>query len=256
MSWRVAVGCFAVAWVVLAGRETPTAQHGYTKEQIENGGRLYQASCATCHGARGDTVRGVGLFTGKYSRAASDEQLVRIIVTGIPGTAMPPNNYTDTDAGMIVAYLRAAGAAGGLATTGDPRRGKAVFEGKGKCQGCHGPGGEGTRSAPSLADVGAIRTPTELTLALMDPGADIHPDFRTIRAVTRAGATITGRLMNQNSFSMQILDTAGQLRGLQKADLKEFAVVRTSPMPSSKGTLTAQETDDVVAYLAVLRGRP
>jgi putative heme-binding domain-containing protein len=256
MMRRRVVACSAIAAVVLVAGAAPRAQHGYTKEQIENGGRLYQASCATCHGARGDAVRGVGLFTGKYSRATSDEQLVRIIVTGIPGTAMPPNSYTDTDAGMIVAYLRAAGAAGGLATTGDPRRGKAVFEGKGKCQGCHGPGGEGTRSAPSLADVGAIRTPTELTLALVDPGADIHPDFRTVRAVTTAGATITGRLMNQDTFSMQLLDTTGQLRGLQKAGLKEFAVVRTSPMPSSKDTLTAQETDDVVAYLAVLRGRP
>lgn len=256
MRWRGAVSCAAVAVMVLVADGAPTAQHGYTKEQIDNGGRLYQASCATCHGARGDTVRGVALFTGKYSRATSDEQLVRIIVTGIPGTAMPPNTYTDTDAGMIVAYLRAAGAAGGMATTGDVARGRAAFTGKGKCQECHGPDGEGTRSAPSLADVGVIRTPTELTRALVTPDADIHPDFRTVRAVTRAGATITGRLMNQDTFSMQILDTSGQLRGLQKADLKEFAVVRTSPMPSSTGTLTAQEIDDVVAYLARLRGTP
>lgn len=256
MMWRGAVVCSAIAVVVLVAGEAPNAQHGYTKAQIENGGRLYQASCATCHGARGDTVRGVGLFTGKYSRATSDEQLVRIIVTGIPGTAMPPNNYTDTDAGMIVAYLRAAGAAGGRAPTGNVARGKAAFGGKGKCQGCHGPGGEGTRSAPALADVGAIRTPLELTLAIVDPGADIHSDFRTVRAVTKARVVITGRLLNQDSFSMQLLDTTGQLRSVQKADLQEFAVERSSPMPSSKGILTAQEVDDVVAYLASLRERP
>ena len=251
---RWAIAGVSIAGMVLWAGGAPTAQHGYTKEQIANGGRLYQASCATCHGARGDTVRGVGLFTGKFSRATSDEQLVRIIVTGIPGTAMPPNNYTDTDAGMIVAYLRAAGAAGGMATTGDAARGQQAFEGKGKCQGCHGSGGIGTRTAPSLADVGAIRTPPELARALVDPSAEIHPDFRTVRAVTKAGATITGRLMNQDSFSIQLLDSTGHLRGLQKSNLQEFTVERTSPMPSSKGMLTAQEVDDVVAYLASLRG--
>jgi putative heme-binding domain-containing protein len=231
------------------------AQHGYTKEQIENGGRLYQASCATCHGPRGDTVRGVSLFSGKFGRATSDEQLVRIIATGIPGTAMPPNNYTDTDAGMIVAYMRAAGAAGGMATTGDATRGRAHYGGKGKCQGCHGPNGEGTRTAPSLVDVGAIRTPSELAQSLVDPAAEIHPEFRTVRAVTKSGATITGRLMNQSSFSMQLLDSTGQLRGLQKSELKEYEMVRSSPMPSSKGALSAEEIDDVVAYLATLRGQ-
>jgi putative heme-binding domain-containing protein len=257
MLWRggaVAVGA-VVTLAVVCGRST-AAQHGYTKEQIDNGGRLYQASCATCHGPRGDTVRGVNLFSGRYNRATSDEQLVRIVVTGIPGTAMPPNNYTDTDAGMIVAYLRAAGAAGGMAPTGDAARGKAAFDGKGKCQGCHGPDGVGTRTAPSLADVGAIRTPPELARALLDPSAEIHPDFRTILAVTKAGVTITGRLMNQDSFTIQLLDSTGQLRGLQKADLKEYTMVRNSPMPSSRGVLTPQEIDDVVAYLAGLRGQP
>jgi putative heme-binding domain-containing protein len=250
----------ALAWVgvaVLGGGAVTRlhAQHGYTKEQIENGGRLYQASCATCHGPRGDTVRGVSLFSGKYSRATSDEQLVRIIATGIPGTAMPPTSYTDTDAGMIVAYLRAAGVAGGMATTGDATRGRAHYVGKGNCQGCHGASGEGTRTAPSLLDVGAIRTPPELAQALLNPSAEIHPDFRTVRAVTKAGMTITGRLMNQSSFSVQLLDSAGQLRGLQTSDLTSLDVVGSSPMPSSKGTLTAEEIDDVVAYLSTLRGQ-
>jgi len=232
------------------------AQHGYTQAQVDNGGRLYQASCATCHGAKGDTVRGAALMSGKFSRATSDEELVRIILGGIPGTAMPPNPYTESEAGMIVAYLRSVGGAGGLATTGDPARGKAAFDGRGRCQSCHGAGGSGSRTAPSLADVGAVRTPAEIERSIVDPSAELHPDFRVVRAVTKSGETITGRLLNQDSFSIQLLDSNERLRGLQKSDLRESAILSTSPMPSAKGTLSAAEVADLVAYLSTLRGQP
>ena len=231
-----------------------TAQHGYTQAQVDNGGRLYQASCATCHGPKGDTVRGVALMSGKFSRATSDEELVKIILGGIPGTAMPPDTYTESEAGMIVAYLRSVGGAGGLATTGDPARGKAAFDGRGRCQSCHGAGGGGSRTAPSLADVGAVRTPAEIERSIVDPSADLHPDFRVVRAVTRSGETITGRLLNQDSFSIQLLDSNERLRGLQKSDLRESAILSTSPMPAAKGTLSPAEVADLVAYLSTLRG--
>jgi putative heme-binding domain-containing protein len=231
------------------------AQHGYTQAQVDNGGRLYQASCATCHGAKGDTVRGAALMSGKFSRATSDEELVRIILSGIPGTAMPPNPYTESEAGMIVAYLRSVGSAGGLVTSGDPVRGKAAFDGKGRCQTCHGAGGAGSRTAPSLADVGAVRTPVEIERAIVDPSAELHPDFRVVRAVTTAGETVTGRLLNQTTFSIQLLDSNERLRGLQMSELRESAILTTSPMPAAKGTLSAADVADLVAYLSTLVGR-
>jgi cytochrome c oxidase cbb3-type subunit III len=242
----IATGIAAPAW----------AQHGYTQAQVDNGGRLYQASCATCHGPKGDTVRGVALMSGKFGRATSDEELVKIILGGIPGTAMPPNTYTESEAGMIVAYLRSVGVAGGLATTGDPARGKAAFNGRGRCQSCHGAGGSGSRTAPSLADVGAVRTPVEIERSIVDPSADLHPDFHVVRAVTKSGETITGRLLNHDSFSIQLLDSNQRLRGLQKSDLRESAILPTSPMPAAKGTLSAAEVADLVAYLSTLRGQP
>jgi mono/diheme cytochrome c family protein len=53
---------------------------------------------------------------------------------------------------------------------------------------------------------------------------------------------------------VQILDSREQLRSFVKADLREFGFA-PSPMPSVQGTLTDQETADVVAYLASLKGR-
>ncbi len=241
-----------VAFTVLFTTAPVAAQHGYTKAEVENGARLYQASCATCHGPRGDMVRGVALFGGQFRRATTDDQLVQIIRTGIPGTAMPPNTYSDVEAGMIVAYLR--GIASGETvdmTAGDPARGRTLFAGKGTCAECHHPA---SRTAPNLEGVGAIRRPLELEQSLLDPSAELHPDFRVVRAVTKTGTVVTGRLLNQSTFSVQVLDASERLRAFDKADLKEVVMMRTSAMPSYRDVLDTQEIADVVAYLTSLRG--
>jgi putative heme-binding domain-containing protein len=239
--------------VCLWSGDAASAQHSYTRSEVENGARLYQGSCATCHGPKGDTVRGVAVLSGRFQRASSDEELVKIIVAGIPGTAMPPNNYSDLEAGMIVAYLRGVAAGDSVVTaTGDKARGKALFDGKGKCAGCHN---EGSRMAPSLSDVGALRRPLEIERAILDPNAELNPNFRFVRAVTVNGTVVTGRLLNQSTFSVQILDSAEQLRAFDKSSLREFAIVKTSPMPSARGMLDGQEVADIVTYLTSLRGQ-
>jgi putative heme-binding domain-containing protein len=227
-------------------------QHVYTNADVENGARLYSASCATCHGPRGDAVRGVTLFGGSFRRATTDDDVARIILAGIPGTSMPPNKYSEAEAGMIVAFLRGAARGGITTTTGDATRGRAIFTGKGKCTTCHN---ETSRMAPSLDDVGVIRRPLEIERALIDPSADINVDFRIVRAVTKSGETVTGRLLNQSSFSVQLLDSKEQLRSFDRSDLKEFSIKTTSEMPSYRGALDTQEIADVVTYLVTLRGR-
>jgi putative heme-binding domain-containing protein len=231
---------------------TAWAQHSSTRSEIENGARLYQGNCATCHGVKGDMVRGAALLSGRFQRASSDEELVKIIISGIPGTSMPPNNYSDLEAGMIVAYLRGAAAGDNVPVTGDSARGKALFEGKGRCATCHT---ETSRTAPPLSDVGLLRRPLELEQSILDPSAALNPNFRFARAVTRNGAVVTGRLLNQSTFSVQMLDEADRLRSFDRASLREFSVLKTSPMPSARGTLDAQEVADLVTYLTTLRGQ-
>src|SRR5580765_4446767 len=60
----------------------------FTPADIAYGARLYDAQCTTCHGANGDGVGGVDLKSGKFRNAASDQDLLRVITTGIPGTGM------------------------------------------------------------------------------------------------------------------------------------------------------------------------
>ena len=179
---------------------------------------------------------------------------MKIIVSGIPGTAMPPSNYSDLEAAMIVAYLRGAAAGDSITVTaGNSIRGKTLFEGKGRCATCHN---DASRTAPSLSDIGMLRRPLELEQSILDPGASLSSSFRFVRAVTKNGTVVTGRLLNQSTFSVQILDAAEHLRSFDRSNLREFAIVRTSPMPSARGMLDAQEVADVVTYLTTLRGQP
>jgi len=138
---------------------------------------------------------------------------------------------------------------------GDASRGQALFAGKGQCQNCHSVAGVGARGGPSLSEVGASRRAIELQRAIVEPSADIRSDHRPVRIVTRDGATITGRLMNQDSFTVQVLDSGGRLRLLDKSTIREFSIPKESPMPSYKDKLSAQEIADLVTYLSTLKGR-
>ena len=233
-----------------------SAQHEYPATDVENGGRLFLASCAACHGPDGNAVAGVDLSRGQFRRATSDEDLVRIIRTGIPNTGMPPNNISEVNAGNIVAYLRTIAAeTRSTSAPGDPGRGRAIFEGKGGCTTCHRVSGNGSRSGPDLTDVGGQRRAADLERSIVDPGAAVLPNHRSFRVVTREGAEVTGRLLNHDLFTVQLLDSKEQLRSFQKSALREHAFVDGSPMPSYRDRLSTEELSDLVGYLVSLRGR-
>lgn len=245
----------ALAAVLLAGGAFAQG-HGYTPGDIENGGQIYQANCTGCHGPEGDGVPGVNLGSGTFRRGTTDDELVRIVIGGIPGTAMPPSAFSEGQAGTIVAYLRSlATSPRGTTVPGDAARGRSIFEGKGQCQTCHNVAGVGSRVGPTLTEVGGLRRAVELQRSLVDPSAQIRSDSQSVRAVTRQGVTITGRLLNQDSFSVQLLDSKERLVLLEKSNLKEFVILKESPMPSYKDRLNTQELADVVSYLTTLRGR-
>ena len=243
--------------VVALGTAGPLeAQHAYTPADIEAGGRLYQSTCVGCHGPDGDAIAGVRLVSGQFRRATSDEDLVRIIIGGINGTPMPPSKFSEAEAGTIVAYLRSMAAAGSTDTTtvGDAGRGRTIVEGKGQCLTCHSVGDRGARVGPDLTSVGAARRRVELEKSILQPDAEIREENRFARAVTRDGATVNGRLMNQDTFTLQLLDSKEQLVSLSKSSLRSYELLKTSPMPSYRDKLSMQEVADVVSYLASLKG--
>jgi cytochrome c oxidase cbb3-type subunit 3 len=234
---------------------TPARAQHETALDVEDGSRAFRTSCQSCHGPDGDLIPGVDLGRGQFKRAVTDEDLVRVIRGGVPGTAMPPVSMSVEQATRIVAYLRSAAASRRSASAaGDPVRGRALFDGKGRCGTCHRVDGRGGGLGPDLTRIGQLRRSSELEQSLVDPDAEVLPNNRSVRVVTREGTALTGLLLNHDTFTVQLLDSTGTLRSFTKAELKSQSFV-PSPMPPATGTLSPAEVTDVVSYLVSLKGR-
>jgi putative heme-binding domain-containing protein len=249
---------FVVAWLVVltAGQLAAQARAGqYAPADIQHGARLYAAQCAVCHGATGDTVAGVDLGNGRFKRAQTDGDLLGIIVAGVPGTAMPPFSFNPPELTAILAYLRNMRDVDVTRVpVGDAARGKALFEGRSDCARCHRVHGRGPRLAPDLSEIGATRTADALQRSILDPAGAIQPVNRTVRAVTRDGRTISGRRLNEDTYTVQLIDEQERLVSLDKGSLREYEVVRRASMPQYKDKLSDGELADLVAYLLSLKG--
>ena len=138
---------------------------------------------------------------------------------------------------------------------GDAAKGKALVEST-KCLDCHRIGETGSRLGPDLSGVGTLRSPDLLRRALVMPDADVSPENRFVRVVTRDGVTIVGRLLNQDAFSIQLMNAEQQLKSYSKAALREHTIMDKGLMPSSEGKLTDTEITDIVSYLQSLKGVP
>ncbi len=232
------------------------ADHQYSTSDIEAGARVYVADCALCHGATGDGVDGVNLRLGRFRNVRSDDDVRRVITEGVAGSRMPSFDLSAAELNGIVAYIRAGFDPSGVAVrVGDPARGRAIFEGGGRCVECHRVNGVGGRRlAPDLGEIGIMRTPAALQRTILDPNSALLPINRPIRAVTRGGETIRGRRLNEDTYTVQLIDSEGRLRSLVKSDLTEYEVSRTATMRPT--TLSADQVADVIGYLLSLRGLP
>ena len=247
----------AIAGPPLVAAQNPAAHPGeYAPADIAYGARLYDAQCTTCHGANGDGVGGVDLRSGKFRNAVTDQDLERVITNGIQGTGMLAFTFDPSELAGIVAYLRNMNSFDrGSVKPGDAGRGRMVVDGKGGCARCHRVGAQGSRVAPDLSDIGAARSAGSLLRSLTDPASQMMPINRPVRLVTRDGKVINGRRLNEDTYTVQLLDDQEKLVSLNKAELREYTILTASPMPSYKDRLSPDELADVVAYLLSLKGR-
>jgi putative heme-binding domain-containing protein len=228
----------------------------YSTADIVNGSTLYREQCVTCHGAFGNSVGNVDLRRGQFRNASSDDDLKRVISTGIPNTPMPGFKFNDKELSGIVAFIRSGlDVNSGAARVGDAKRGQALFAGKGTCATCHRVNGQGpTGVAPDLGDAGAQRTALSLQMSIMEPSSAMMPINRPVRIVMKDGKTIAGRRLNEDTYSVQLINEQGRLQSILKSDVKQYQINPASPMPAFKDKLTTEEVADLVAYLLTLRG--
>ena len=136
---------------------------------------------------------------------------------------------------------------------GDSAAGKALFDGPGNCSSCHRVGAVGSVLGPNLSDVASRFSPAGLRQLLVKPPAKIDPAYRLYQVVLRNGKTVQGKLLNQDPFSVQMLDSGANLIAFPRSEVREGHPVDPPPMPSYEGKLTTPQIDDLVAYLSSLR---
>lgn len=235
---------------------------------LEDGRAHYLANCARCHGVEGGGGEGPPLARSTLPRAPTDAQLVRLVTGGIDGSAMGGVWWlTRDDLQNLAGYVRSLAPEGAEdigQLTGDPSRGRAVYEEMG-CDRCHTVGGFGTARGPDLTHVGRRRGPGYLREAIVDPPAALprgltamprdFVDYLVVRAVADDGTTVRGMRMNEDTYTIQIKDARGVTHSIYKPDLqlleREFD---RSLMQSYADRLSEEELDDLVAYLASLTG--
>jgi putative heme-binding domain-containing protein len=255
---RRAIVCIGLACVLVCARLLAQAPpqnlvSRYDAADVEAGSRLYAAQCAPCHGTNGDMIDGVDFRHRQFKTVVTDQDLARVLATGRPAAGMPSfATLAAADVTSITAFLR-AGFDPDL-TAGDVGKGRAIFSGKGGCATCHRVGAVGPRVASDLTDIGAIRTAGALRRAILNPATSLPPGSRTVRAVTKSGQTIRGRRLNEDTYTVQLIDEQERFVSLNKADLRSYEITRDMTMPSAASRLTPDEVSDLIAYLQSLKG--
>lgn len=246
--WLVAFLCS------VAGAQSPIDK--LTPAALAHGKQLYENQCSVCHGMTGTGGKGARLAVPKLRHAPDFESLVGVIVNGIPGTEMPANwQINPTEVVQVAGYVRTLGQIAVVNLPGNAGRGKTIYESKGGCASCHIVRGVGTALGPELTEIGASRSADYLREAVVKPGATVPEPFRVVSATTRDGKTIRGERITEDSFTIQLRDAAGRMHSLRKSELTKFdKLPHESLMPSYESRLSAAELDDLIAYLASLRG--
>jgi putative heme-binding domain-containing protein len=248
------------ALVLVAGPATPArAQENPfdTLIDVRMGERVFRAQCGRCHGrdARGNDETGApDLTTGQFARASTDAGMFSVIRDGIENTAMIgiSPRASDQTVWQIVSYINSLNLdPDDYDLPGDAARGEQVYAGA-DCSSCHMVGGEGGRTGPDLSTVGSRLDPDEIATSLTDPDAEVAPRWWTMRIGRADGSTLEGLRMNEDTFTVRIMDHDENLWSFMKSEVRSLEQIKTSTMPATED-LSASELDDLVAYLFSLR---
>jgi len=264
---------FPVQTVLIHGQTSQNTQAANPvagdPQAIREGASLFRANCSPCHGlnAKGGG-RGPDLTSGRWTHGSSDAEIFHTITQGVPGTQMPANGFEDSEIWTIIAYLRSLAPSDHAKTTGDPVKGEKLFRGTAGCATCHMVKGHGGLLGPDLTRVGASRSTAYLIESVRDPDKELSDGmldpnnhyglplvYDTVTVVLKDGQKVTGIAKNEDTFSVQLMDTDQRLRFFLKSDVKDVVHERKSLMPAYTDQIISRaELQDLLAYLERLRG--
>ena len=244
------LGSIAFLWLAGVGQAQSLPE--------EKGQADFQRICSRCHSV---TLATKQRMTQPEWKEVVDEMVAR----GARGTPDELNNIVtylaanygkdDVPAGGVAPVPAPAPAFQPPLSTGAIAKATELINANG-CLSCHRLDDMGSYLGPSLTGIGASRSADQIRASLVTPNKESAPENRSVRLVTGDGKTVTGRLLNQDGSSVQLIDSSsGQLRSFEKADLHELTIVTTNPMPSYANRMSAQELTDIVHYLSSLKDK-
>jgi len=234
----------------------------------------FRANCAFCHGlgARGGG-RGPDLTRTPKKHGDGDAEIFNTINNGVPGTAMPPNGATQQGVGMteeevwqVVTYIRSVEKKSDAKSLGNADHGKQLFYGAAACGTCHMVNGKGGRLGPDLSGAASARSTEYLTESLRVPSKrlaqgiseamkEFSQEYETANVTAADGTKYVGVVLNEDAFTLQILDTRENLRSWEKSSLKSYEKTRQSLMPAyDEKALPEKDLQDLLAFLAAASG--
>jgi mono/diheme cytochrome c family protein len=167
-------------------------------EDIGTGAAMFDAECASCHGRRATGGLGPDLTRGTFRVAVDDDALFRVIASGIPGSRMPGalGRHSAEDVWQLVGYVRSLSPSTGTALPRD----------------------SGARE----------RAPVEPSRAVGTTGVVAPDTNQTVRVTTAEGTVHSGRRMDEDMFSVRLLDGGGTLRSFERSAIRSIERVAGS----------------------------
>jgi putative heme-binding domain-containing protein len=229
----------------------------------------FRANCAFCHGlgAHGGG-RGPDLTRAQKKHGNSDADLFRTINEGVAGTAMPQNGATQQGVGMteeeiwqVISYIRSVQVKTPAQPTGNALRGKELFAGSAACATCHMIQGKGGRIGPDLTATGSARSMEYIVDSVRNPSRrlaqgiseamkEFSQEYETVTVLDERGQKFQGVVLNEDNFTLQMLDTREQLHLFEKDKVRSVEKSRESLMPKyDDKMLPEKDLQDIVAYL-------
>jgi mono/diheme cytochrome c family protein len=137
---------------------------------VEQGKKLFQGMCVTCHGFEGAGGDAPSLNRPKLDRAPDDAALRSVIGDGLPDRGMPRvRRLTNNELNQLVSYVRSLGRTTSLPLSANPKKGGEIYKTLG-CASCHIVNGQGSSLGPELTSIGRLRGVEYLRQGIVDPG--------------------------------------------------------------------------------------
>ena len=233
------------------------------KAALAEGQSLFRGLCSGCHGGMGRGGKGPDLTDDRWLHGSKDEDIIRVIKNGVPGTTMKKlgESLKDEQIDKIVSYVRTLARAPGDSNwkpymPGDPKHGQQLFfdeKGKALCSKCHTANRKGGKVGPTLDRIAARRSPEFIMESIVQPSKFIDPMYESVNVATAEGKIIVGLRINETNFSIQLREENGRFHSFMKRDLEGFRVMDKSLMPENiTDQLTVRQLHDLFAFLMTL----